>query len=71
MSAKLIVVANYPRAEEAHVARLQLEHEGVLAFVQEEDEWVQAPRWPAGGVKVLVPEDQVEAATRILGIADN
>ena len=69
MSTRLVVVGNYRRAEEAHVARLQLELEGLLVFVQEEDEWAQDKPWPMGGVKVLVPEDQVEAATRILGVS--
>jgi hypothetical protein len=71
MSTKLVVVGKYPRPEAAHVARLQLEQEGLLVFVQDEDEWLRDAFWPVGGVKVLVPEDQVEAAKRILGVSDD
>ena len=71
MSTKLVVVGNYRRAEEAHVVRLQLEQEGLLVFVQDEDEWSQEVGWPAGGVKVLVPEDQVGTATRILHLTED
>ena len=67
MGTKLIVVGNYRRAEEAHVARLQLEQESLRVFVENENyDMGEGPGWPADGVKVLVPEDQVGAAKRIL-----
>ena len=67
MSTKLVVVGNYRRPEEAHMVRLRLEQEGLLVFVHDTDVWAQDVLWPAGGVTVLVPADQVVAATRILG----
>ena len=71
MSTKLVVVGNYRRPEEAHVARLKLEQAGLLVFVQDEDYDTTAAAWPADGVKVLVPEDQVAVATRMLDHPDD
>ncbi len=71
MSARLVVVGNYRRPEEAHVVRLRLEQEGLLVFVQDEDYDTTAAAWPADGVTVLVPEDQVTVAKRILGGSGN
>ena len=72
MATKLVVVGNYRRPEEAHVARLQLEQEGLRVFVENQNyDMGDGPDWPADGVEVLVPEDQVTVAKWILGEPGN
>ena len=63
---ELVAIGSYRRSEEAHVVRLKLEQHGLLVFVQDENCAITLPPRPAGGAKVLVPADQVVAATKIL-----
>ena len=63
---KLVTVASFNYAAEAHLYRTKLESEGIWSFVAEQF----APNWfitvGAGGVKLQVRESDVPEATRIL-----
>ncbi len=61
-------IATFWKTEEAHLLRLRLNESGIPAFIQ--DEYItQLHPWRAaaiGGVRVQVPESDLEEAQRIL-----
>jgi tetratricopeptide (TPR) repeat protein len=65
---RLVTVATFSAAPPAHIVRGRLEAEGLYAVVADENtvnaNWFYSNF--VGGVKVQVPESQVEAARRIL-----
>ena len=66
---RLVPVALYHQPHEAHLARLQLEAEGLRSVL--EGEHMSGLAWPpTSGVRVLVPAWQVEAARRVLRSAE-
>ncbi len=64
----VVCIATYAKPEEAHLARLHLEAEGVPAFLA--DEHVVQMDWAltnaVGGVRLMVEEEHIEAAVKIL-----
>ena len=68
MSAQLVTVATFTTPIEAHTARNQLEMFGIRAFLADEATVGMAPHLsPAmGGVKLRVPESDVERALSVL-----
>lgn len=68
MPQDLVCVGRFSTPELAHVARLSLEAEGVLAFL--DNEWVSSMNWAltdaVGGVKLLVGSRDASIATEIL-----
>jgi hypothetical protein len=65
---RMVTVATFHFAHEAHVVRSQLEAEGIAAFVA--DEFMSAEAWEmykaSGGVNVQVSENDAVRASRIL-----
>jgi hypothetical protein len=65
---KLVTVAAFPLAHQAHLARALLEDAGIPAFVAGQ----YGTLFPAdGGVQLRVPEGDVSAARAILQAADD
>lgn len=69
MSGNLKVIAKYGTPEEAHLLRNHLEAAGIRVFLEGEvmSAWAWHMANAMGGVKLLVPEESVEAAREILG----
>src|SRR5215470_12940429 len=66
ISGDLVLVARYATAVEAHILRSRLEFEGVPTTVTD-DNMTQTLGWvPVGGVRVLVPESDVQRAREII-----
>jgi tetratricopeptide (TPR) repeat protein len=67
---KLVTIATFSQAVEAHIPRARLEAEGIWAFVA--DEGIVTMNWlysnVVGGVKLQVKEQDVDRAVKILGI---
>jgi hypothetical protein len=64
---RLVTVAAYPQAYEAHLARSLLEDAGIPAFVAGE----YGSLFPADGdIRVRVPEDAADDARAVLKAAD-
>lgn len=65
---KLVTVGTFDKAAEAHAVRCRLEAEGLAAFLS--DEFIVSMDWflsnAVGGIKVQVPENEVERALEIL-----
>lgn len=59
---ELVLVARFPTAYKAHIAKGRLETEGLTAWVTDE----LAPRRGLVGVGLLVPASQADEAKRIL-----
>jgi len=59
---RLVLVARFPTAYKAHIAKGRLEAKGLTAWVTDE----LAPRRGLVGVGLLVPASQAEEAKRIL-----
>ena len=73
MTEKLITVASFDGAAQAHIARIQLEAEGVEAYLDNENVagMLNVPFASAiGEVKLQVRESEVAAAQRILNGQD-
>ncbi len=70
MSDRLVKLAAYTTAPEAHIVRGRLESEGIAAVVA--DEHMVGANWfysqAIGGVRVLVPESELKRAKEILQI---
>lgn len=69
MPEKLVTIATYSYAEEAHLSRAKLQSEGIASFVA--NEYTGAANWhypaPFGsGVKLQVKESDAEEALRVL-----
>ncbi|MDY6863730.1 MAG: DUF2007 domain-containing protein [Thermodesulfobacteriota bacterium] len=68
MAEKLITVATFSQAIEAHLSKIRLESEGIECFIA--DEHVVAINWflsnAVGGVKLKVKELDAERAAEIL-----
>ena len=64
----MITIAAFNKAEDAHLLRMRLEAAGFSVFVQ--DEYLVQTDWLLAnliqGVKVQVPEDEVEAVRTFL-----
>jgi Putative prokaryotic signal transducing protein len=66
ISGDLVLVARYFTAAEAHILRSRLELEGVPATVTD-DNMAHTLGWvPVGGVRVLVPESNIQRAREIV-----
>lgn len=65
---RLVTVAVYPHAHQAHLARALLEDAGIPCFVANEHSAFLRPFFPSpgDGVRVQVPEDAAEEARAVL-----
>jgi len=72
MSGQLVAVGTYDNAFEAHLVRGKLGAYGVNAFLADDNVININPLLTnlMGGVKVLVPEDEVVEARRVLNLED-
>jgi len=72
MAGSLRVIAKYGTPEEAHLLRNRLEAAGIRVFL--DGETTAAWAWhfanALGGVKLLVPEEDLEAAREVLALGD-
>ncbi|MBC7092559.1 DUF2007 domain-containing protein [Candidatus Bipolaricaulota bacterium] len=66
---RMVIVASFGRPVDAHLARMELEAEGIQAFILDEHAISANPFYaPAlGGVKVAVREEDAARARAILG----
>lgn len=68
MSEKLITIATFSQAIEAHVSKTKLESEGIICFIADEN--IVNMNWfysnAVGGVKLQVKESDVKRALEIL-----
>jgi len=60
--AKLIPIASYPLSHEAYLVKSYLESKGFDVYINDDFMGSQAYLAPTGGVKLLVPGDQVVKA---------
>jgi hypothetical protein len=70
MSDRLVTVATFSTALEAHVARTKLESEGIEGFILDENivglNWLYSAA--VGGVKLKVREDDLPVAQKLLRV---
>jgi len=66
---KLVFVTSFFHPIYAHLAKIELEREGMYVFLMDEYLMSHIPRFGAalGGVKLLVPQDQSKLARKIMG----
>jgi hypothetical protein len=73
MSDRLVKLTSFGTVEEAHLAKNALEAEGIQAFL--DGEATAGNLWhiggAIGGIKLLVPEDEIPRAQRVLGGDDD
>lgn len=63
---KLVSIASYTLSHEAHLVKSYLESEGIDVYINDDFMGSQAYLAPTGGVKLLVPGDQVVKAKHLL-----
>jgi hypothetical protein len=67
---KLKVVAAYDSAADAHIASMQLDNEGIVNFITDEN--IVCTNWfytvATGGVKILAAENEIVRAREILNL---
>jgi hypothetical protein len=70
MTGKLVTIATYHQAMEAHVAKTKLASAGIDAFLA--DEHIASMDWHysnvVGGIKLKVEESEAERAAKVLGL---
>lgn len=73
MENKLVVLKTFNSLAEAYVFKGRLESEGILCFLHDEQIVNMNPFYSqaVGGVKLKVPEDQIEEALKILEEGEN
>ncbi|MCJ8330060.1 MAG: DUF2007 domain-containing protein [Lentisphaeria bacterium] len=64
----LVVIGNFTQASDAHIARIRLDAEDIESFVEGENTAIVYPLYGTaiGGIRLVVHEDDREAAQKII-----